>query len=103
VRLYPLRLAAHGFPDKDAHALLGRQRPTRFVEQGAQHAADVAVAYALQLAQHLGLAGQFPPAVAVYWARLQARPAFVRALQVQHQAALDQGVDPTPSPDLRPS
>lgn len=64
-------------------------------------AADVAVSYALQLAQHLGLAEQFPPAVMDYWQRMQARPAFGRALQVQHQAALDQGVDPTPSPDLR--
>lgn len=66
-------------------------------------AADVAVAYALHLAQHLGLAAQFPPAVADYWQRLQTRPAFQRALQAQHQAALDQGVDPTPAPDLRPA
>ena len=71
----------------------------------AQHftAADVAVSYALHLAQHLGLAPQFPPAVANYWQRMQDRPAFVRALQAQNQAALDQGVDPTPSPDLRPA
>ena len=66
-------------------------------------AADVAVAYALHLAQHLELAAQFPPAVAEYWQRMQARPAFQRALQAQHQAALDQAVDPTPSPDLRPA
>ena len=26
---------------------------------------------------------------------------FERALQAQHRAALEQGVDPTPSPDLR--
>jgi glutathione S-transferase len=61
----------------------------------------VAVAYALHLAQHLGLDAQFTPAVAGYWQRLQARPAFQRALQAQHRAALEQGVDPTPSPDLR--
>jgi glutathione S-transferase len=66
-------------------------------------AADVAVTYALHLAQHLELAAQFPPAVADYWQRMQARPAFQRALQAQHQAALDQAVDPTPSPDLRPA
>lgn len=66
-------------------------------------AADVAVAYALHLAQHLGLDAQFPPAVAAYWQRLQARPAFQRALQVQQRAALEHGVDPTPSPDLRPA
>jgi glutathione S-transferase len=60
------------------------------------------VGYALLLAQHLGLAAQFPPAVAAYWQQLQARPAYQRALQVQHQAALDQGVPTTPSPDIRP-
>jgi glutathione S-transferase len=65
-------------------------------------AADVAVGYALLLAQHLGLSGQFSPAVAAYWQRLQARPAYQRALQVQQQAALDQGVPTTPSPDIRP-
>ena len=65
-------------------------------------AADVAVGYALLLAQHLGLSVQFPPAVAAYWQRLQARPAYQRALQVQQQAALDQGVPTTPSPDIRP-
>lgn len=64
-------------------------------------AADVAVGYALLLARHLGLDAQFPPAVAAYWQRLQARPAFQRALRVEREAALDQQVDPTPSPDLR--
>ena len=64
-------------------------------------AADVAVGYALVLARHLGLDAQFPPAVAAYWQRLQDRPAFQRALRVEREAALDQGVDPTPSPDLR--
>ncbi len=65
-------------------------------------AADVAVGYALLLAQHLGLSAQFSPAVAAYWQRLQARPAYQRAQQAQHQAALDQGVPTTPSPDIRP-
>ena len=64
-------------------------------------AADVAVGYALVLARHLGLDAQFPPAVTNYWQRLQARPAFRRALRVEREAALGQGVDPTPSPDLR--
>jgi glutathione S-transferase len=72
-----------------------------FLCAGRFTAADVAVAYALHLAQHLGLDAQFTPAVAGYWQRLQARPAFQRALQAQHRAALEQGVDPTPSPDLR--
>lgn len=66
-------------------------------------AADVAVGYALQLAQHLGLHAHFTPAISAYWARLQARPAFQRALEIQRRAALEQGVDPTPSPDLRPA
>ena len=64
-------------------------------------AADVAVSYALHLASHLGLDAQFSPAVADYWARQQARPAFQRALAAQHQAAQDQGVPTTPAPDLR--
>lgn len=65
-------------------------------------AADVAVGYALVLAQHLGLQAQFPPAITAYWQRLQDRPAFQRALRVEREAALNQQVDPTPSPDLRP-
>jgi len=64
-------------------------------------AADVAVGYALLLARHLGLDAQFPSAVATYWQRLQDRPAFQRALRIEREAALDQQVDPTPSPDLR--
>jgi glutathione S-transferase len=65
-------------------------------------AADVAVGYALLLAEHLGLAAQFTPAISAYWSRLKQRPAYQRALQVQHQAALDQGVPTIPSPDIRP-
>jgi glutathione S-transferase len=73
-----------------------------FVCAGRFTAADITVAYALMLASHLGLDAQFTPAVAAYWARLQQRPAFQRALAVQHQAALDQGVPTTPAPDIRP-
>ena len=65
-------------------------------------AADVAVGYALLLAQHLGLDAQFGPATHAYWQRLQDRPAYQRALAAQHQAALAQGVSPQPSPDIRP-
>lgn len=65
-------------------------------------AADVAVGYALLLAWHLGLEPQFGPATRAYWERLRQRPAYQRALAAQHQAALDQGVPATPSPDLRP-
>ena len=65
-------------------------------------AADVSVGYALMLADHLGLAPQFPDAVCRYWKRLQQRPAFQRALQAQHQAALAQDVPTTAAPDVRP-
>jgi glutathione S-transferase len=65
-------------------------------------AADVAVGYALMLADHLGLQGRLPPAVAQYWLRLQQRPAFQRAMRKQHRAALEQGVPTTPAPDIRP-
>ena len=65
-------------------------------------AADVAVGYALLLAQHLGLQAQFSPAVAAYWQRLQDRPAYQRAMATQHAAAVAQGVPTTPAPDTRP-
>ncbi|SDU26756.1 Glutathione S-transferase [Pseudomonas pohangensis] len=73
-----------------------------FLCAGRFTAADVAVGYALLLAEHLGLDQQFPPAVSAYWARLKQRPAYQQALQIQHQAALDQGVPTTPAPDIRP-
>jgi glutathione S-transferase len=73
-----------------------------FLCAGRFTAADVSVAYALMLAGHLGMAGQFPPAVKAYWERLQQRPAFQRAMLAQHQSALDQGVPTTPAPDTRP-
>lgn len=65
-------------------------------------AADIAVGYALLLAEHLGLAEQFTPNIRAYWDRLQDRPAFQRALARQQQAALAQGVPITPAPDIRP-
>ena len=64
-------------------------------------AADVSVGYALQLAEHLGFKPEFASNVAAYWERLKQRPAFQRALQVQHEAALAQGVPTVPSPDIR--
>lgn len=65
-------------------------------------AADIAVGYALLLAEHLGLAEQFTPNIRAYWDRLQDRPAFQSALARQQQAALAQGVPITPAPDIRP-
>jgi len=65
-------------------------------------AADVSVGYALMLGQHLGLSARFTPAVAAYWDRLQERNAFVRALQAQEAAALEQQVSTVPAPDTIP-
>lgn len=68
---------------------------------GRMTCADVAVGYALLLAQHLGLDASFTPGVAAYWARLQARPAYQRAVRIQAEAAAAQGVPTTPAPDIR--
>lgn len=78
------------------------QQQPGFVCAGRFTAADVSMGYALMVADHLGLAPQFPDAVGRYWAGLQQRPAYQRALQVEHQAALDQGVPTTPAPLMRP-
>jgi glutathione S-transferase len=75
---------------------------SEFLCAGRFTAADVAVGYALLLAQHLGLVPQFGPATLAYWQRLQERPAYQRALAAQLRAAEEQGVPATPSPDTRP-
>lgn len=62
-------------------------------------AADVSVGYALMLAQYLGIAERFTPAVAAYWLRLQKRDAYVRAMRAQKVAAQAQGVSLVPAPD----
>ena len=64
--------------------------------------ADVAVTYALQLATHLGMESKFPPGAAAYWQRMQQCPTFINALKIEEQAALRQGISPTPSPQIRP-
>jgi glutathione S-transferase len=63
-------------------------------------AADVSVGYALYLARMLGLDAGFTPGVLAYWRRLEARPAFTRALGVEREAARAQGIDETPAPLL---
>lgn len=60
--------------------------------------ADISVGYALMLADYLGLAGRFTPAVAAYWNRLRVRSAFARALVAQDAAATAQGVSAVPAP-----
>ncbi|HEX3886317.1 MAG TPA: glutathione S-transferase [Phenylobacterium sp.] len=58
-------------------------------------AADISVGYALLLAAQLGLDAEFSPAVAAYWARLQARSGFqaAKASQVRHAP---EGADASP-------
>jgi glutathione S-transferase len=55
-------------------------------------AADISVGYALLLAQSIGLSGDFGPAVAAYWQRLQARDAFRRAVEAENLAGEQQKV-----------
>ena len=61
-------------------------------------AADIAVGYALRLADYLGLSAAFTPAVARYWQRLQQRPAYQRACHAEVAAAAAQGVSSVPAP-----
>ena len=68
-----------------------------FLCAGRFTAADVAVGYALMLAELLGLDDRFTPAVAVYWQRLSGRAAYRRALAAQDSAAREQGVSPLPA------
>ena len=46
-------------------------------------AADISVGYALLLARQLGLHERWSPAIAAYWERLKARPAFQAAKRAQ--------------------
>ncbi|NLF54655.1 MAG: glutathione S-transferase family protein [Thauera phenolivorans] len=67
-----------------------------FLCAGRFTAADVAVGYALMLADDIGLRERFKPATLAYWERLQQREGFQRALDAQARAARAQGV-PTES------
>ena len=49
-------------------------------------AADISVGYALLLAERIGLAKDFGPAVAAYWQRLQQRDGFCRAVKAEATA-----------------
>jgi glutathione S-transferase len=57
-------------------------------------AADIAVGYALRLADNIGLAKDFGPNVAAYWQRLQRRDGFQRALAAEQRAGVEQKVSP---------
>ena len=69
----------------------------RYLCAGRFTAADVSVGYALMLAELLGMHERFTPAVLAYWQRLKTRPAYGRALLVQTNAAIEQGVSPRPA------
>jgi glutathione S-transferase len=68
-----------------------------FLCAGRFTAADVAVGYALMLAELLSLHERFTPAVAQYWQRLKTRDGFVRAVAAQDAAARAQGVSTAPA------
>jgi glutathione S-transferase len=55
-------------------------------------AADIAVGYALRLAERIGLAKDFGPNAAAWWQRLQARDAYQRALVAETRAGEEQNV-----------
>jgi len=65
-------------------------------------AADVAVGYALMLAELLELHAKFTPAVAAYWQRLRTHEGFTRALRAQERAAVAQGVSARPATEVPP-
>lgn len=60
--------------------------------------ADISVGYALMLAEYLGLAPEFPPAVQAYWERLASRDGCRRSLDAEKRHAIAQGIDPAPAP-----
>jgi glutathione S-transferase len=55
-------------------------------------AADISVGYALMLAESLGLARDFGPAVAAYWGRLQQRDGFRRGVKAEIVAGEQQKI-----------
>ena len=57
-------------------------------------AADIVIGYALRLADNIGLAKDFGPNVAAYWARLQQRDGFKRAVAAEQKAGVEQNVAP---------
>src|SRR3984957_14044182 len=80
--------------DDYAKWFLARLRAVDRALQGAEHlcagrftAADISVGYALLLAEQVGLDAKFTPAIAAYWARLQARSGFKAAKSAQEKHA----------------
>ena len=78
---------------------LGRLRVIETIMSANEHicagrftVADISVGYALLLAERLGLSPQFGPSVAAYWARLQQRDGYKRAVASENKAGDAQGL-----------
>ena len=69
-----------------------------FLCAGRFTAADIAIGYALRLAGNIGLAKDFGPNVAAYWARLQQRDGYKRAVAAEQKAGVEQNVAPRARP-----
>ncbi len=63
-----------------------------FLAAGRFTAADISVGYALLLAESIGLAPQFPKAVAAYYDRLRNRAGYLRAFAAQDAACKAKGI-----------
>jgi len=106
-RLEPPERRQPGVADDYAKWFLARLRGLEAVLETSDHVAadrftvaDISVAYALLLAETLGLAEKFPPRVAAYWARMQRREGFQRAKAAQARASETQGLKAVPLGDL---
>src|ERR1700751_2393012 len=75
-------------------AVEGATANTEALCAGRFTAADIVIGYALRLADNIGLAKDFGPNVAAYWARLQQRDGFKRALAAERNAGVEQNVAP---------
>lgn len=97
-RLEPPERRASQAADDYARWFLARVRAVQpaleqdFICAGRFTAADISMAYAFMLAEHVGLHDDLIPAAQAYWARMRARPGFAAAQAAQTAAAEAQGV-----------
>jgi glutathione S-transferase len=77
------------------HGVHGEDSGGPYLVDNRFTAADVAVGFALQLGEHLGLSEDYPPQVASYWGRLRERESFKTANAEQFELGRAQGVEPT--------
>ena len=69
-----------------------------FLSAGRFTAADIVIGYALRLAETIWLSKDFGPNVAGYWARLQQRDGYKRAVASEQKAGQEQNVAPRARP-----